>query len=672
MKLCGTDKPYHVLVALTALVAAAPTPARAQYSASGVTLVRRIPLTGFPSGQTRGSAVWGYTSPGGTEYAIMGLNRGTAFVDVNDATRNLMFVGSGGVDELWREMKTYGRYCYVVSDGSGVGMQVMDLANIDNGTVSLVNTVTLGNTLFTAHTIYINPASGYAYLCGTNRNAGLLVLNLSNPTNPSVAGTWGDLYVHDVTVLSYTTGPYAGREIAFAFAARNGLRVVDVTNKANMQQLGALQYPGLSYCHQGWLTEDRKYLFINDEFDELNNLAPSSTTYVIDVRDLSNPTFVTSFTNGINCIDHNLLVRGNLLYEANYTSGLRVWDVTDPICPKEIAWFDTYPASDAEGFNGAWGVYALLPNKTIAISDINGGLFLLKVDCNSNGADDGTDVANGTSADDNGNGIPDECDGFVDCNENGVTDRCEPPADCNENGVLDECDLTRLTSADCNANAVPDECDVATDVSFASPELRPFGGNPDSPQVFNLFAPPEPLCDVHLRFRALANLSGGVKHFDVQLNATPLGTVSLIVPNCQAGARTGEMIIPRDVFRAAVGGGNATIIMFADPSVETDCCGTPNCSYIQVTVEYPGIDPALDCNDTLAPDECEGGDLDGDGLRTVSDYGGFPDCATGPCEASPCDPPLYSEPCCTLTDLDGDGDQDLADYALLQRSIEGP
>ena len=85
------------------------------------------------------------------------------------------------------------------------------------------------------------------------------------------------------------------------------------------------------------------------------------------------------------------------------------------------------------------------------------------VDCNSNGVDDGCDIANGTSQDSNGNGIPDECE-FTDCNDNGVADEIDiadgTSADCNFNGVPDECELV---GGDCNDNGILDECEAFDD-----------------------------------------------------------------------------------------------------------------------------------------------------------------------------------------------------------------
>ena len=85
-------------------------------------------------------------------------------------------------------------------------------------------------------------------------------------------------------------------------------------------------------------------------------------------------------------------------------------------------------------------------------------------DCNNNGVADEDDIANGTSDDCNGNSVPDECDlaggdGTVDCNDNGVIDECEKFDDCNGNGIPDECE----EFGDCNDNGIPDECEDLQD-----------------------------------------------------------------------------------------------------------------------------------------------------------------------------------------------------------------
>ena len=81
-------------------------------------------------------------------------------------------------------------------------------------------------------------------------------------------------------------------------------------------------------------------------------------------------------------------------------------------------------------------------------------------DCNNNGIDDNIDIADGTSEDCNVNGVPDECEmADGDCNDNGILDECEVFDDCNSNGIPDECE----TFSDCNDNGIPDECEDLQD-----------------------------------------------------------------------------------------------------------------------------------------------------------------------------------------------------------------
>ena len=56
------------------------------FESENVTLLSWIPLSAFPGGHSAGNDCWGYTSPSGREYAIMGLQRGCGFVEVTDPT----------------------------------------------------------------------------------------------------------------------------------------------------------------------------------------------------------------------------------------------------------------------------------------------------------------------------------------------------------------------------------------------------------------------------------------------------------------------------------------------------------------------------------------------------------------------------------------------------------
>ncbi len=338
-----------------------------------------FPLSAFPGSQGSGNDCWGYTSPSGRRYAIIGLQKGFGFVEVTDPA-NSQYVGYiSGATSLWHDVKVLGQYAYGVSEG-GLGIQVINLGNIDNGVVTLVrNQSTSGHS--STHNLISNPASGYLYLAGANvGNGGLVAVSRSDPTRPTIVGAWTTHYVHDAQVVTYTSGPYAGREIAFCYNGGSGLEILDVTNKSSMTKISGLEYPWLSYCHQGWLSEDRRYLYLDDELDEGSKVW-TTTTRVFDVQNPATPIYVGTFTTGRQAIDHNQYTHNGRLYQANYRSGLQILDVTaNQTSPPVVGYFDTHPEDDRAKFNGAWSTYPYFGDDTILISDIESGLLVVEFD----------------------------------------------------------------------------------------------------------------------------------------------------------------------------------------------------------------------------------------------------------------------------------------------------
>ncbi len=346
------------------------------FPASGVTLLSWLPLSAL-GGAASGSDCWGYVSPSGREYALMCDSDGTSFVEITNPSSPQIVTKISGPTSLWRDVKVYGTYAYAVSEG-GSGIQVMNMANIDNGSVTLVRQVTTPGTTAT-HNVAIDEESGFLYRCGGDSN-GLRIYSLANPSNPSYVASWSTRYVHDVQVVTYTSGPNAGKQIAFACSGFNGgfdstgLDVLDVTNKSNIQVLDNFQYSNPAYSHQCWLSEDQQLLYLNDELDETGSIF--TRTHVLNVSNLNNVTQASTFNNGSRSVGHNLYTQGNLIYEANYRSGLRIFDATNPTSPTEVAYFDTYPDSDAAEFNGLWSNYPYFPSGIVIGSDLERGLFI--------------------------------------------------------------------------------------------------------------------------------------------------------------------------------------------------------------------------------------------------------------------------------------------------------
>lgn len=384
------------------------------FNGFGVKMHSRVPLSVMNADpNTLGSAIWGWTdatAPGGPRnYALFGLNNGTSFVDVTNPA-NPVYVGrlpSATGTSVWRELKTYQNYAYVISDGNGNhGMQVFDLTNLRNynGTPITFSANTRyysGNNagaFSNAHTIHINEDTGYAYVFGTSTHSGgVHVVNINNPLAPTFAGGYSAAgYVHDGQSVVYQ-GPdtrFTGQEILFGANSRSSANVADdmvqilnVSNKSNIVQLGQTTHPNARYTHQGWLTEDHRYFVVNDELDEYYDQSVTKS-HIYDVSNLTNPVYRGSFTfpNNSKVIDHNLFIKGDLIFASNYVMGLRVLRMGDLGAPggpeiEEIAWFDTYPADDAEkSFNGLWGNYPFFDNGIIIAGDRQNGLFVLELD----------------------------------------------------------------------------------------------------------------------------------------------------------------------------------------------------------------------------------------------------------------------------------------------------
>ncbi|NJN55550.1 MAG: choice-of-anchor B family protein [Anaerolineae bacterium] len=355
------------------------------YPCDNVDLMAHLSLTDLSA--SSGNDSWGWTDPlDGKEYALMGLNNGTAFVDISDP-ENPIYLGklpTHTSTSLWRDIKVYDNHAFIVSEATGHGMQVFDLTllrNVVSPPVTFSNSAHYSQ-FGDAHNIVINEDSGYAYAVGqTTAPVGCTWSTSETPITPTFAGCFSsDGYTHDAQCVNYH-GPdadYAGAEICFN-SNTDTLTIVDVSDKSLPDQVSRTGYAGVGYTHQGWLTEDHHYFLMDDELDESNN-GHNTRTYVWDVSNLDAPVMIGTYTAAVAAIDHNLYTRGNFAYEANYQSGLRILDISGVASASlsEVAYFDTYPAGNSAAFDGAWSTYPYFASGNVIISDLDRGLFIVR------------------------------------------------------------------------------------------------------------------------------------------------------------------------------------------------------------------------------------------------------------------------------------------------------
>jgi hypothetical protein len=68
------------------------------------------------------------------------------------------------------------------------------------------------------------------------------------------------------------------------------------------------------------------------------------------------------------------------MYMSNYQFGLRVVDVSNPLAPSQLGFFDTAPTlSNTPGFGGSWSNYPFFPSGNIVMSSSREGFFVLRM-----------------------------------------------------------------------------------------------------------------------------------------------------------------------------------------------------------------------------------------------------------------------------------------------------
>ena len=375
------------------------------YPCQNVDLMSYLPMANIGGGG--GSDIWGWTDPvTGHEWALFGRTTGTSFVDITDPANPIyvanLLTHTG--TSTWREIKTFGNYVYIVSDNNGAhGLQVFDLTRLRSITTPPVTfTAAQADGHYSGfgrcHDVAVDTLSGFLYCVGTDTFSGALhIVDLANPVNPTFAGSSSVVsgqrigYIHDTQCVVYH-GPdvaHQGKQICFAAnsvtsggAGVDRLAILDVTNKAANAVISSRTYPGSGFIHQGWLTEDHRYFLVDDELDEMN-FGHNTRTYLWDLLDLDNPVFMGFHTGSTTAIDHNQFIKGHYAYQANYTAGLRILDLTNlpSASLTEVASFDVVPGNNDPVFTGSWGVYPFFASGNVIVSSMSsttGGLFVLR------------------------------------------------------------------------------------------------------------------------------------------------------------------------------------------------------------------------------------------------------------------------------------------------------
>lgn len=301
---------------------------------------------------------WGYESPDGREFAIVGTDEGTSIVEVlSDSLIEVGFIEGG--HSTWRDIKTWGEYIYIGTENNSGGIQIVSMQNPDQP--ELVNTFTrVGN----SHNIMID--NGYLYIMGASDVSYLVIASLEDPENPDQIGLWNEEYLHDICIndnILYGCGIYSGTMFA-----------IDISDPYNPQTIN--YWTDVQSAHACWTTEDGNYLVSASE-------TGSGHIMIWDVQDLNNINLLSEWTPDGGEWDsaHNVFIRDQYAYISYYRFGLQIIDISNPNEPLLAGYYDTFPNDDEGGlYSGAWGTYPYQQSCNIYISDRSSGLFVVSFD----------------------------------------------------------------------------------------------------------------------------------------------------------------------------------------------------------------------------------------------------------------------------------------------------
>ncbi len=158
---------------------------------------------------------------------------------------------------------------------------------------------------------------------------GLRVLDVADTARPRLVGAAGiPGYFYDVAVTQPAAGgrTYAlAADGSWATAEQPGLRIFDVTDPAQVAQVGFFDSPGNAMG----VAAAGRYAYLADGQRGLRIVDLANPAHPVEIAALEQPGFA-----------HRVAVAGRYVYVADDAAGLRVVDVSDPAHPRQVAVYE--------------------------------------------------------------------------------------------------------------------------------------------------------------------------------------------------------------------------------------------------------------------------------------------------------------------------------------------
>lgn len=299
---------------------------------------------------------WHYVDSTGGEWALVGTSSGLSLVDLNNAAQPVERFAVPGIQNNWREVKTWAGFAYVGSEAYNSGITIVDLRELPDSIQYRTWYGDSTNVVIKSHALQAE--NGYLYLFGgLGLQNGAFIADLADPWNPEIIGVYPIEYVHDGFIRGdtlWTSEIYKGR-----------FGVVDITNRTNPVLLATQPTPG-AFNHNSGLNDAGNVLFTTDE-------VANAPLAAFDVSNLDNITLLDTYkpTRKPSGEVHNVRVIRDFLVNPSYRGQLTIVDATQPDNMVEIGW-------DSLGNTLVWDADPYLPSGIIFATAKKEGLFIYK------------------------------------------------------------------------------------------------------------------------------------------------------------------------------------------------------------------------------------------------------------------------------------------------------
>ncbi|PCI07188.1 hypothetical protein COB72_10675 [bacterium] len=196
-----------------------------------------------------------------------------------------------------------------------------------------------------------------AYIATTNDNLNLI--DITDPSNPTlISNIDTGRRASDVQVVG---------DLLYAVDRIFGLSIFDISDATNPQHISTLNTPG--WANDITIDDENKIAYIAHSQYDLQ---------IVDIADIASPTIIATITplsasapNGINTSTRV----GNLLYTPEGNFGYRIFDITDPTNPTQLAHFDAI-AQSQEGQVTGFAHQITIKDNTLYLANGTGGFLI--------------------------------------------------------------------------------------------------------------------------------------------------------------------------------------------------------------------------------------------------------------------------------------------------------